>query len=289
MKNNVRSGKILLMKKKLIIFTDLDGTFLDSDTYSFSALKPILTRLQKLEVPLIFCSSKTRAEIEALRHKCRNSHPFVSENGGGVFIPEDYFPFPIQGSIRQGGYEVIGLGDRYADLVEALKEASATTGVPIRGFNDMPAKEVADECNLSEAEAQLAKQREFDEPFYLLAQEGEAERRICMAIEELGYHCTRGSRFFHILGKSDKGKAVSLLNSFFRKINSSLITLSLGDSLNDLPMLMETDYAVLVQKSHGKYDKEVLKVMPDIILAPAPGPQGWAYALSYFLKKFAFD
>jgi len=189
-----------------------------------------------LEVPLIFCSSKTRAEIEALRNKCRNSHPFISENGGGVFIPEDYFPFPIQGSIRKGGYWVIRLGNGYAELVKALREASATTGVPVRGFNDMTVEEVALECNFSKAEAQLAKQREFDEPFYLLAQEAEAERRICKAIEELGYHCTRGSRFFHILGKSDKGRAVSLLNSFFRKINNSLITLSLGDSLNDLPV-----------------------------------------------------
>jgi len=78
------------MKKQLIIFTDLDGTFLDYNTHSFSALEHILIRLKKLDVPLIFCTSKTRAEIEALRQKCHNSHPFISGNGGGVFIPKGY-------------------------------------------------------------------------------------------------------------------------------------------------------------------------------------------------------
>ena len=277
------------MKKQLIIFTDLDGTFLDYDTHSFSALEHLLIRLRELDVPLIFCTSKTRAEIETLRQKCHNPHPFISGNGGGVFIPKGYFPFPIEGGISQDGYEVIRLGASYVELVEALREASATTKVPVRCFNDMTIEEVALKCNFSEKEARFAKQREFDEPFYLLSKEAEAEKRLCEAIRELGYHCTRGTRFFHILGKSDKGKAVNLLISFFGRIKSPLITISLGDSLNDLPMLRETDYAVLVQKSNGGYDEEVLKAMPDITLAPAPGPQGWAYALSHFLEKFAFD
>ncbi|MFB0518504.1 MAG: HAD-IIB family hydrolase [Acidobacteriota bacterium] len=276
------------MEKRLIVFTDLDGTFLDHNTYSFSALEETLVRLEKLEVPLIFCSSKTRAEIEALRQKCSNLHPFISENGGGVFIPKGYFPFPIQTGVCQGEYVVIKLGASYAELIEALREASSATGAPIRSFNDMTMEEVARECNLSETEARLAKQREFDEPFYLLTQDAAAEGRICKAIEESGYYCTRGTRFFHILGKSDKGKAVLLLMSFFHKVESSVVSISLGDSQNDLPMLKETNYAVLVQKSNGEYDQEVLKEIPNITLAPAPGPQGWAYALSHFLEKLAF-
>ncbi|MDH5405100.1 MAG: HAD-IIB family hydrolase [Candidatus Aminicenantes bacterium] len=277
------------MEERLIVFTDLDGTFLDHHTYSFSALEAILVRLNKLEVPLIFCSSKTRAEIEAVRQKCSNSHPFISENGGGIFIPEGYFPFPIQGGMRQGEYVVIKLGARYAELIATLRQTSVNTGTSIRGFNDMTIEEVARECNLSDAEARLAKQREFDEPFYLLTQDVEAERRICKAIEQSGYYCTRGTRFFHILGKSDKGKAVRLLMSFFRKVKSSLVSLSLGDSQNDLPMLKETDYAFLVQKGNGEYDREVLEEIPNITLAPAPGPQGWAYVMSHFLEKLAFS
>ncbi len=46
--------------KKLIIFTDLDGTLLDLHTYSFEKSLPGLGLLRQKNVPLVFCSSKTR-------------------------------------------------------------------------------------------------------------------------------------------------------------------------------------------------------------------------------------
>jgi len=65
-----------------------------------------------------------RKEIEYYRKKLDNNHPFISENGGGIFIPKGYFPFdlftsPISKSSRaeinqchMGGR----LGARYEDL-----------------------------------------------------------------------------------------------------------------------------------------------------------------------------
>jgi len=76
---------------KKIIFTDLDGTLLDSDTYSYEKAKIALQLLKKRRIPLIFCTSKTRAEIEFWRDEVGNYDPFISENGGGIFIPKDYF------------------------------------------------------------------------------------------------------------------------------------------------------------------------------------------------------
>ena len=70
---------------KIIVFTDLDGTLLHPRTYSFEAAMPALKLIKEKDVPLILCSSKTRAEIEVYRKKLDNQHPFVSENGGGIF------------------------------------------------------------------------------------------------------------------------------------------------------------------------------------------------------------
>ena len=77
--------------KKLIIFTDLDGTLLDHKTYSFENAFEALQAIKEKNIPLIICSSKTRSEIEYYREKLSNNHPFVSENGGGIFLPEGYF------------------------------------------------------------------------------------------------------------------------------------------------------------------------------------------------------
>ena len=58
-----------------ILFTDLDGTLLDGRTYSFEKAKPALEAIQRLRIPLVFVSSKTRGEIEVYRKLFyRNAH-----------------------------------------------------------------------------------------------------------------------------------------------------------------------------------------------------------------------
>jgi HAD superfamily hydrolase (TIGR01484 family) len=79
---------------QLIIFTDLDGTLLDSD-YSFRKALPALKMIKAEAVPLVLCSSKTKMEIEQIRKKMTNSYPFISENGGGIYVPKGYFEFQI--------------------------------------------------------------------------------------------------------------------------------------------------------------------------------------------------
>ena len=75
---------------KLVIFSDMDGTLLDSK-YSFRDAEKALDLIKKKKVPLILSSSKTRAELELYRKKMRNRHPFIVENGGAIFIPKNYF------------------------------------------------------------------------------------------------------------------------------------------------------------------------------------------------------
>jgi len=69
-------------KRMKIFFTDLDGTLLDHDTYSFEKAHQALEILRKKNIPLVLCTSKTRTEIGFYRKILKNSHPFISENGG---------------------------------------------------------------------------------------------------------------------------------------------------------------------------------------------------------------
>ncbi len=72
-----------------LIFTDLDGTLLDHDTYGYGDALPALELVKKRNVPLVLCTSKTREETSELRDELGLSHPFITENGGGIFIPAD--------------------------------------------------------------------------------------------------------------------------------------------------------------------------------------------------------
>jgi mannosyl-3-phosphoglycerate phosphatase len=82
---------VTLNAKRLIVFTDLDGTLLDQVTYSYRASLPALRKLQALKMPVILCSSKTRAEIEPLWRELILEDPFIVENGGAIYFLPEYF------------------------------------------------------------------------------------------------------------------------------------------------------------------------------------------------------
>ncbi|MGB2374896.1 MAG: HAD hydrolase family protein, partial [Porticoccaceae bacterium] len=64
-----------------LIFTDLDGSLLDHDSYSFEPAKNLLLELESAAIPVIPITSKTFAEVKNLRIKLGNQHPFIVENG----------------------------------------------------------------------------------------------------------------------------------------------------------------------------------------------------------------
>lgn len=267
-----------------VIFTDIDGTLVDHRTYSYEDALPALNKIKHLKIPLVLASSKTRAEIEVLRKELEIQDPFIVENGGAIFIPEKYFSITYQYQKKYNHYDVIELGTHYSKLRQALEWIKKETGLPIRGFGDMTPEEIAKETGLSLKDALLARQREYDEPFFI---ENEQDTRNFDRLKELtknlGLNLTCGSRFYHLMGDNDKGKAIDLLKRLFKKQMASLKTIGLGDSLNDLSMLKAVDLPILVQKPSGEYDKQILSRL-NPILANDVGPKGWNQAILSILK-----
>ena len=74
---------------KFLIFSDLDGTFLNHNTYSYGSLKNYINNLD-LEFDLIFVTSKTFEEILDIQNKLNINHPFIAENGACIFFPPGY-------------------------------------------------------------------------------------------------------------------------------------------------------------------------------------------------------
>jgi mannosyl-3-phosphoglycerate phosphatase len=262
-----------------VIFTDLDGTLLDHDTYSFAAAAPALRLLSLKGCPLVVCTSKTRAEIEVIRDKLGIADPFISENGGAVFIPRSYFSVPIGHARDFGDYQVIELGASYDRLRMALRGIRSKTGCRVVGFGDMSVEEVARDAGLDPEPARLARLREYDEPF--VVPDPACVDRVLAEIEALGLRYTRGGRYFHLTGDNDKGRAVSLLAALFRQEYGEVTTVGLGDSKNDLPMLAATDIPVLVQKPDGSYEETDLEA----VHAGGIGPDGWNRAVIQILEK----
>ena len=257
-----------------VFFTDLDGTLLDPETYSWQAASPALELIQSFGYALVFCSSKTRAEVELWRSRLDNHHPFVVENGGAVYVPKGYFPFAIPGSVAREGYHVIELGDPYPSLVEALRRAAERSRCRVRAFHDMSLADICVRSLLPVAEAKLAQRREFDEPFEIL--DRRRSSKLLHAIEEQGKRWTRGGVFYHITGHNDKARAVLSLISFYRRKYSEVVTLGLGDGPNDAPFLRVVDIPILVR---SRFLAQLKERVPHGMVTAESGPRGWNQAV----------
>lgn len=262
---------------RYIIFTDLDGTLIDHDTYSYEAANPALKLLKKHGIPLVYCTSKTRAEIGVYVKKLETLHPFISENGGAIFIPKGYFDVDYDYTISHENYNVIELGTEYSKLRQVLEEIKGSVDADIIGFGDLDDEGVSKDTGLDIESARLAKMREYDEAFKVVGQKEKVADRIIEIIKSHGLNYTRGGRYWHLIGDNDKGKAVKILSDIYRKQFGDLQTVGLGDSLNDLPMLQSVDIPYLVQKSDGKHDESITD--SNINKVEGIGPEGWNKAI----------
>ena len=100
-----------------IVFTDLDGSLLDFDRYSFEGARPSLDRLKRLDIPVVFTTSKTRREVEVLRRETGIDAPFIVENGAAVYVPPFYSAGFHGAALRhEAGLASLVLGMDYARI-----------------------------------------------------------------------------------------------------------------------------------------------------------------------------
>ncbi|NLE04714.1 MAG: HAD-IIB family hydrolase [Crenarchaeota archaeon] len=218
---------------KNVIFSDIDGTILSED-YSFESVKPAINQLTSLGIPIILCSSKTRAEIEFYRKEIGIKDPFISENGAAIFIPKNYFSQMPKYDKSTDQYNIIEIGTPYFLLRQKIKDIRERNNIDIIGFGDLSAEELSKESKLPLELAILAKQREYDEPFRVLT---DNENQLINIIDSEGLYLTKGDCYWHLKGNHDKGSAVTSLIELFSQNFGQIRTAGIGNSPNDLPML----------------------------------------------------
>jgi len=266
----------------LIVYTDLDGTLLDHDTYSFQPALPALQRLKSLDIPVIPVTSKTLAELKTLTAELDLSGPCIAENGGLIGCPPGYFVDAGNFS-GTGRYLVDYLSVDYASTLATLNRLRDAHGFRFTGFSDLTAAEVADLTGLSETDAELARKRLCSEP--LLWQDSrDAFQLFTTELKKLHYRCIKGGRFWHVMGQTDKAAAIHRLNRYFEQNGfTGFTSIALGDSPNDRQMLETADIAVVIRRKDGTH--LALSDETQAVRTTRSGPEGWNEFFMAYLEK----
>ena len=266
---------------KRLVFTDLDGTLLDHDTYEFDQAMPAIEQLKGAGVPLIFNSSKTFAEMCELRDAMDlGLCPMIAENGAGVFLPKEQFERNSSGWRDRGDHWLVALSEsrqHWLDLINAFPRDDLS----IQTFHSLGAEGVAELTGLSVSAASLACQREFSEPTSLQGSV-QAIGAFVDFIKSHGGQVQQGGRFNTISGNCDKGRSMQWLANLIAQTEGCEVrTLALGDAPNDLPMLNAADSAVWIRSAHRSIPAVVSG--GDFVVTPRPGPQAWGDAVVNWL------
>lgn len=257
--------------KRLIVFTDLDGTLLRHEDYLWSEADPALQRLLALNCPVILNSSKTFSELLEHAAQFQLQHPFALENGSAIAIPMGYFDNPQH---SRPEYEIIYFGKAYPQIIKLLDQLRAEQDLPFEGFHDWSAEQIAAHTRLNEIGALAAQARHCSEPILWHGSELGLERFRSL-LHEHGLSLTRGGRFYHVMSAVSKGTAADWLIQQYREHqpNINWISVALGDSDNDIPMLQAVDYPVLIPNPHR--EPPMLPANLSCITASQAGPAGW--------------
>ncbi|WP_244598137.1 HAD-IIB family hydrolase [Pseudohoeflea suaedae] len=246
----------------MIVFSDLDGTLLDHETYSFDAAKPALERLKSEGHVLVLASSKTAAEIAPLREAMGFAHcPAIVENGAGLLQAGE------SGETCDGSaHEAIRAA--LSDLPERLRSR-------FEGFSDWGIAEIARRTGLAPEQAEKAARRRFSEPGVWSGSDTELEEFVTR-LSKSGITGVRGGRFFTLSHGSTKASRMEAVLAMYPDAGKVPKTVALGDAPNDVPMLENADLGIIIaNRAHAGIGSLGSEVSGKIIRSVKFGPEGW--------------
>ena len=271
------------MAQRIVVVTDVDGSFLEPGTRSLPDERAALDFLAARGIPVIIHSSRPRAEIERLRQTLQMLTPFISENGSALFLPHDSLPFVPQRARPAVGGHVIEFGKRYHDVVDALRLTCRELEVEIVGFAELSIEDVARELGVAMAEAQLAKLREYTELFRIIDGTDTLRSRLFNALRRRGLRCWRAEPHHLVTATADRAESLRTLRDMWKQAWGDPFIVGLGDSEDDVTWLRHVDVAIIVPNERTGVPARVLSKLPTAHVTRRPGRQGWSEAIFEFV------
>ena len=263
-----------LKKITLLIFTDIDGTLINNDTFFEGKNIEIAETLHEHNHILIYNSSKTFDEIVNMQKKFNTSFPFICETGGGIYYKNLFTQ--ASDELREG-YSIMYESKKIEMFKKIIKEeVQKNFKDDLDMFDDLCLDEKSRLSGLKGNDLHLASKRDFSILINWKSDDGRYSK-FKSVLHGHGLKLIKGGRFSHICASHDKGQAVKF---FLNQIKSSgmynkILTIGIGDSTNDLEMLSNVDYACVVK---SKNNNDLMKKIDisKVLLSTQHAPEGWA-------------
>ena len=261
----------MIENSSIWVVSDVDGTLMDH-SYDLTPAKETIKKLQKLSIPVILCTSKTASEVKVIRKELNLTDPYIVENGAAIYGE----------SLEKVNGEII-LGKKYEKLEEILNLISKEIDYKLIPLNNLADSEATELTGLKGNSLTLMRDRHWSMPF--LNPPGFLEDKINICCKKFNVDIFKGNRMSHLLStKSNKGKAIKALKEYSNTQKIEII--GLGDSPNDLPLLLNSDIKIVIPGIDGP-NLNLLNQLKDFefILASEPNGYGWKTEINKLINR----
>ena len=269
--------------KQYLIFTDLDGTLLGHENYSYGNNKKLISNIINNRNEVIFNTSKTFSESNKLLKELNLANmPFSTENGAVIYLPKNRFK-KIKHSFDYGRYWKIRISKLSSkNWYEFLKKKQEKFKFLIA--QDLPSKFLKQYTSLSNTSQMLNR-----EASQLILWEDDSlnlrKFKNILKSEKEGV-LIQGSRFMQISSICNKRIAKKLIShtydtQFHGKYFKN--TIALGDSKNDIDMLNSANFACLIKNPFGDFPK-LRSNKKNVYKSSKLAPEGWSQLMNKLNK-----
>lgn len=268
-----------------VIYTDLDGTLLDHDTYDPGPARAVLADLMRLGIPVVPCTSKTRAEMLPICRDLGIGGPFIVENGTAIWVPHQWGLVRPPGTGADAGYWCHVMGKSRGFIRGALAGLSVEWANRFHSLCDMSLRQVCAVTGLSPVEARAAQARHHSETLLWL---GSAADRASFsdALRQLNMQVVQGGRFLHVLAGGGKGEAMKWLHGALSQwLYPGAASVAAGDADNDLELLEAADHALVVRSP--AHEPPCPERDSNLYISQATGPAGWVEGIHKIMEELA--
>ena len=263
----------MIKKFSIFIFTDLDASLIQRDTFKFDEIKGYIKSLISKGIYIIPNTSKTEIEINEFNKELGLNLPYISENGSsinGLNLINKNFP------------NQINLSRDKDDIFKIFKKiVPENLKVKCRLIFKMEKKVQSEIFGLSGKKLKDALNRNYSIPF-IFSGNLDQRRQLNEIVNKGGLTLHEGGRVINICDNVSKVKSMNKIIKMVKKTEDNVKIIGVGDNYNDLDMLKNSDIACLV--FNDQFTMEPININ-NCIVSKNPAPIGWQEVVKMALDK----
>jgi mannosyl-3-phosphoglycerate phosphatase len=216
-----------------------------------------MAALEHAGVPIVWVSNRTRFQLDSARRELGHNHPFIAEGGCGAYLPEGYFHLRPAKSMRLGRFTCIPVAEPHPAASQALEELSEETGVPVVTLASLRPGELAHNLGVPAREAELARHRDFDEPFFFAGSSSRDTERFATEARQRKLQLRQNGMLWSLAVGANLKQCVTELSKLYdRALRSHPIILGIATPVEAQDLFPACDRTVLLSEETHAAEEE---------------------------------